>query len=109
MKGQELNRFLDAFNTTYATTFGWIFAYEYPGYFVYYKGQWAVYFTPDHSDQGVVDIQINFQESDNYDNPVDGDDVPLIPRTPARLFEIVSKFLTKIDTQPDVLEWKPKA
>lgn len=105
MEGQELEEFVEAFNTKYRVTFDWVFDYQYPGYFSYFKGPWTVFFTPEHSDKGMVDIQINFE-----DDPIDdlGDAVPLVPRTPERLFEIASHYLTKIDTAPSVLDWKPK-
>ncbi len=106
MSKKETQEYVRAFETTYKTTFGWVFAWEYPGVFVYYKGQYAVYFTPEYSTKDMVDIQLVEGEGGDVS---DGAEVPFQPRTPAGLFAIVSAFLTKIDTQPDVLEWSPKA
>lgn len=95
MTNEEADFLVDGMERDHGKYHGWQFAYEYPGFFVYYKSPFAVFFTPDWSDKGVVDIQINVH--DQPDDRFEGADVPFQPRTPARLFQIVKPFLDAID------------
>lgn len=38
---------------------GWEFEYEHPGFFVYYKGNKSIYFTPDYNRKGDIDIDLH--------------------------------------------------
>ena len=95
MTNEEAQRLVTEMERDHAKYRGWLFAYEYPGFFVYYKGAFAVFFTPDWSGQGVVDIQVNV--NDDPDDRFPGADVPFEPRTSERLFEIVRPFLDAVD------------
>ena len=68
----------------------WTFAYEHPGAFVYYHGELplSVFFTPDWSNENVVDLQVTFEEE-----PVEVQGMPFFSNTPEDLFAIVRQWL----------------
>jgi len=95
MTNEEAGFLVEGLERDHKSYQGWKFAYEYPGFFVYYKGAFAVFFTPDWSDKGFVDIQVNV--NDDPDDRFQGADVPFEPRTSEKLFEIVKPFLDAVD------------
>lgn len=74
---------------------GWVFEYEYPGYFVYHRmgGGLDVWFTPDNETRGFVDISV---QRDDGSQPIEGREVPYGDEFGAfELFKIVQPYLDK--------------
>jgi hypothetical protein len=72
---------------------GWAFDFQYPGFFVYRHptDDVSIFFTPDWSKKGEVDVQVN-----SNDEPIETETFPFVRnRTAQRLFEIVRPFLDK--------------
>ena len=95
MTDEEVHQLVSGMQRDHGKYHGWDFDYEYPGYFVYYKENFAVYFTPDWSEKGAVAIQVNV--NDDPDDRFPGVDIPFEPRTSNRLFQIVKPVLDAID------------
>jgi hypothetical protein len=95
MTDEEAHRLVTELERDRGKYGGWNFAYEYPGFFVYYKSPFAVFFTPDWSTNGFVAIQVNV--NDQPDDRYMGNDVPFHPRTSDRLFQIVRPVLDAVD------------
>ena len=79
---------------------GWWFAYEYPGYFCYRHPNlpFRVAFTPDWSEDGMVDVQVDdhvgtFYEEHSCDLPF-----PQGARTGQALLDLVRPTLDKLAT-----------
>jgi hypothetical protein len=70
----------------------WEFEYVFPGYFAYhlYHRKMTVFFTPDNSDEDVIDIQV-----DHKDQTVENGEVPFVNRTSENLFQAVKPWLEK--------------
>lgn len=70
----------------------WEFEYMYPGYFAYhlYHKKISVFFTPDNSEEDVIDIQVNHD-----DDPIENSEVPFVTRTVENLFNAVKPWLEK--------------
>lgn len=86
---------LKEFEAKYPKYNNWVFEYMYPGSYSYSDGKTVVFFTPDWTNEGEVDIQIT-DEGANY---LDGTDVPYkAPLTADQLFQIVKPFLDQKKT-----------
>jgi hypothetical protein len=99
-EGKEL---VDAFERAYKYYKGWLFEYQYPGYLVYHQmgGPLNVFFTPDFSRIGQVDIQVQNEdgkvvetETIPYVHP-ETNGVPYAQAEAFALFRIVRPWLEK--------------
>ena len=95
MTNEEASFLVEGIERDHPKYNGWEFDYQYPGFFVYYKGAFSVFFTPDWSGKGLVAIQVNV--NDDPDDRFQGADVPFEPRTSDRLFQIVRPVLDAVD------------
>lgn len=83
---------INEFKSKYPTYNGWLFDYEYPGYFVFYSPDYSlnVYFTPDFNTDGTVDVQIMNSDGEF----LDGEEIAYqAPLTADQLMNIVKPFL----------------
>ncbi len=97
------NSLVKEFKTKHPSYNGWMFDYEYPGYYVFYSkdGLKNVYFTPDFNEKGVVDVQIIDAEGEH----IGGEDIPYkAPLTADTLFAIVKPFLDQDGSQKEALQ-----
>lgn len=103
MAKQKDDALVKAFEEMYKYYKGWVFAYEYPGFFAYHQmgGNLSVLFTPDWNQRGKIPIQINNEDGEG----IQVDEVPY--EAPARngipyekaeawaVFRIVRPYLEK--------------
>lgn len=103
MADKNVEDLVESFERAYKYYKGWLFEYIYPGFFVYHQmgGPLSVFFTPDWSRRGEVDIQVQSEEG----QLVEGEGVPYVhPETNGvpygqaeafALFRIVRPWLEK--------------
>lgn len=100
-KKDDIQELVLVFQSMYKYYHGWVFDYEYPGFFVYYQmgGDISVYFTPDFNHRGKVSIQIKGSDGDTlqaeevpYHAPTHNG-VPYEQAEAFELFRIVKRFL----------------
>lgn len=83
------------FEESYKYYKGWVFEWMHPGVFAYHQmgGSLSVFFTPNHSKRGLIDIQVS---NNDHGQVVDGEDVSYKGELePYQLFEIVRPWLEK--------------
>lgn len=106
----------ELYRSQWATYRGWTFSRDLgSGSFNYWRnGPYTVYFTPDWSTPGMVDIQVADEEGE----PVQTAEIPFPIRTAEELFRIVKPWLDEYtrrrsrprrrsETSPE--EWSPQA
>lgn|SRR5574342_866808 len=97
---EERHELIKTFERAYQYYNGWGFSYEHPGVFTYYQlgGDLTVCFTPDWSDAGVVDVQVQSDKGDSFEQ--EGDDHSFIDdRSAPALFRIVKPYLDRLATK----------
>lgn len=103
----DIERLVEQMEKNYGTIGPWEFYYEYPGVFVYHhrkKKELDIFFTPDWSDEDVIDIQVQ-REGDT----LEGADIPFTNRTVENLFHAVLPWLEKWAKKPlGPREWSPR-
>jgi hypothetical protein len=62
---EKFDKLVKGFEEAFKYYRGWIFGYEYPGFFAYHQmgGDLTVYFTPDWNTAGKVAIQVSNDET----------------------------------------------
>lgn len=104
-KDQHLDDLVKMFEDMYKYYKGWVFAYEYPGFFAYHQmgGELSVFFTPDWNEKGKVPIQINrgddsLQVDEVTYEPPQRNGEPYEGAEAFHLFKIVRPYLEKLGT-----------
>jgi hypothetical protein len=77
---------------------GWMFSYEYPGYFCYShpSRSFNVFFTPDWEGPETLPIEIQDDEGVSYEKYGDRLPLPREGRTGRKIFDLVRPTLDKI-------------
>lgn len=100
---RDIDDTVKVFENAYKYYKGWLFEYQYPGFFVYHQmgGDLSVYFTPDWNEKGRVDIQVTSVDGENievhnlpYEHPA-RNGVPYVQAEAYHLFRIVKPWLEK--------------
>lgn len=75
---------------------GWTFTYDYPGYFSYRRGAFAVNFTPDWEDDKTLPIEVQDDAGQLYDEYSRQLPLPRAGRTGRKLFRLVKPTLDAV-------------
>jgi hypothetical protein len=76
---KETGALVEVFERAYKYYKGWVFEFGYPGYFAYHQmgGSLSVFFTPDFSRKGSVDVEVH----NDVGETVEVEDVPYVVPT----------------------------